>query len=205
MDWKTRFKNKTFLVSLISALMIAAQLILQPFNIKIENDDISTALNGILTVLAILGIVVDPTTPGLTDRLKRANMPTRQYKLKRDVQDTRDLKFVHYVSAAPSVDLRPGMPPIDDQGDLGSCSANALIGIMGYLMLKAKVPFVKLSRLYAYYKERALDGNINEDCGSTVRNECKVASKGICEEKVWPYVISKFAVTPSPESDENAI
>lgn len=68
MDLKTRFKNKAFIVSLVSAVLMAAQVILQPLGIVIPNDYIMAGVNSILTVLVILGIVIDPSTPGISDK-----------------------------------------------------------------------------------------------------------------------------------------
>lgn len=68
MDWKARFKNKAFIVSLVSAVLVALQVILQPFGVKIPNDYVMSVVNAVLSVLIILGVIIDPTSPGVTDR-----------------------------------------------------------------------------------------------------------------------------------------
>ena len=61
----------------------------------------------------------------------------RRYNWKRDKSDPRDVKFTAVNTFLPSmVDIRSGMPPVVNQGNLGSCTANALAGALGYLELK---------------------------------------------------------------------
>ncbi|APC45842.1 holin [Streptococcus phage CHPC926] len=59
---KLRLKNKTTLVALISAVFLA----LQQFGLNIPHN-IQDAVNTIITILVILGIVTDPTTKGIAD------------------------------------------------------------------------------------------------------------------------------------------
>lgn len=66
-DLKKRLKNKAFLTSLTSAGCIAVQAVLAPLGIQIDNDYIMTATNAVLGVLVLMGIVIDPTTPGIGD------------------------------------------------------------------------------------------------------------------------------------------
>jgi C1A family cysteine protease len=96
-----------------------------------------------------------------------------------------------------SVDLRPGCSPVEDQGQLGSCTANALVGNLEFLEKKAGQTVTDLSRLFIYYNERAMEGTINEDSGAMIRDGVKsLVKQGVCAEKKWPYVITKFAVKP---------
>jgi C1A family cysteine protease len=71
-----------------------------------------------------------------------------------DVPDHRDLVLAAAPVTAlpPSVDLRPGCPPVYDQGQLGSCTANAIAGAMQYEQIRQKVhkPFTA-SRLFIHY------------------------------------------------------
>jgi C1A family cysteine protease len=95
-------------------------------------------------------------------------------------------------SIPSSIDLRNKMPQIFDQGNLGSCTANALCGIIGY-----KIPKFMGSRLFLYYNERKLENNISDDTGATLEDGIKcLFYYGICPESEWPYIISKFAVKP---------
>lgn len=119
-----------------------------------------------------------------------------------DLPDHRDFLYAA-VRAAPArmpkaVDLSSCMSPVEDQGELGSCTANALAGSLEFLELKADRKLVDLSRLFIYYNERAIEHSIKNDAGAMLRDGVKtLAKEGVCSEKRWPYVISKFTNRPS--------
>jgi C1A family cysteine protease len=95
------------------------------------------------------------------------------------------------------VDLRSGCSPVEDQGQLGSCTANALVGNLEFLCEKAGGTPSDYSRLFIYYNERAMEGTISEDSGAMIRDGVKSLVKlGVCSEKKWPYTISKFTQKP---------
>ena len=68
-NWRVRFQNKTFLVSLISLVIAFVYDLLNLFGIfpTVEMGALMNAVNMILTVLGMLGVVVDPTTAGMRD------------------------------------------------------------------------------------------------------------------------------------------
>jgi C1A family cysteine protease len=121
-----------------------------------------------------------------------------------DTPDQRDLSFAPALLGAkkpsilPSqVDLRPGCPPVYDQGNLGSCTANAIAGAIEFDQLKQKLPEFTPSRLFIYYNERVIEGSVREDAGAEIRDGIKSLSKqGAPDEKEWPYVETKFARKP---------
>jgi C1A family cysteine protease len=119
-----------------------------------------------------------------------------------DLPDQRDYLYGAR-HAAPtrlplSVDLRGKCPPVEDQGALGSCTAQALVGNLEFLENKDALPFVDLSRLFLYYNERALIGTVSWDSGAMLRDGIKTLVKeGICTEARWPYVISRFKKKPT--------
>lgn len=126
----------------------------------------------------------------------------RKYGWAADTPDFRDLNLTAIMPKAvklPSiVDLRPNCSPVEDQGAVGSCTANALVGAIEYLMLKDKHPFVNMSRLFVYYNERAMEGTVGQDAGAQIRDGIKtLAKKGICSEELWPYIPVKFKNKPS--------
>jgi len=128
-------------------------------------------------------------------------MIKRKYGWKVDHLDGRDYKFSRRLpipAVLPAkVDLRPGCSPVEDQGQLGSCTANALVGGYEFLEIKSGVPFWDASRLFVYYFERYLEGTVGEDSGAEIRDGIKVlATYGVCPETMWPYVISKFTKKP---------
>jgi C1A family cysteine protease len=96
------------------------------------------------------------------------------------------------------VDLRAKCPPVENQGQLGSCTANALAGALEFLELKDRRPLVDLSRLFVYYNERVIEHSVKHDAGAMLRDGIKtLAKQGVCAEKLWPYVIKKFATKPT--------
>ncbi len=119
-----------------------------------------------------------------------------------DLPDQRDYLFgaLYKIPAKvpAAVDLRSQCPPVEDQGNLGSCTANALAGALEFLELKDKVQFVDLSRLFIYYNERVIEHTVNSDSGAMLRDGIKtLAKQGVCTETKWPYVISQFTKKPT--------
>ena len=136
-------------------------------------------------------------------------MKIQHYGWHPDLPDQRDHLFsVVYGVAAQlpsSIDLRSKCPPIEDQKKLGSCTANALVGALEFLELKDGVPFVDLSRLFVYYNERVIENSVSSDSGAQLRDGIKtLAKQGVCPEKMWPYVISKFKNKPTLTCYKNA-
>ena len=115
--------------------------------------------------------------------------------------DARDrvLKITRKAAALPaSVDLRSGCPPVYDQGDLGSCTANAIAAAVEFDQRRQKLSEFTPSRLFIYYNERTIEGTIASDAGAQLRNGIKtVAGDGACSEAMWPYVEEKFADRPT--------
>ena len=70
-NWRVRVKNKAFWLSLIPAVLLLVHVVAAVFNIGLDLTGLSEKLiavaNAIFAVLAILGIVNDPTTPGMSD------------------------------------------------------------------------------------------------------------------------------------------
>lgn len=127
---------------------------------------------------------------------------------KRDLPDHRDFKFkVEAPHELPSsVDLRPQMPPIYNQGSLGSCTANALGAAFQFEQMKQNKPNWIPSRLFIYYNERAMENTVNEDAGAMIRDGIKTMVKeGVCPEDMWKYNEAKFKVKPCPPCYKEAL
>lgn len=106
----------------------------------------------------------------------------------------------------PKVDLTAGCSPVENQLQLGSCTANALVGNLEFLEKKEGCPFADLSRLFIYYNERAMEGTINEDSGAAIRDGVKsLVNLGVCTEKSWPYNINKFTAKPTAACFKEAL
>lgn len=90
-----------------------------------------------------------------------------------------------------SVDLRLYAGDIEDQGRLGSCTANATVSALE-LMLDRAGKFSHLSRLFVYYNEREPYGWQTKDSGAYLSDGFKSVYKlGVPPETVWPYIESK--------------
>ena len=68
-NWKVRFKNKTFLVTFITVIVSVVYQVLAALEIvpKISQHTVMNSLLAIVTILTGLGIVTDPTTKGISD------------------------------------------------------------------------------------------------------------------------------------------
>lgn len=131
-------------------------------------------------------------------------MPQRRvnswYGWRPDKPDQRDLYLVQAPATTPlpsKVDLRDGLPPSYDQGELGSCTANAIAAAIEFDQRKQKLKEFTPSRLFIYYNERAIEGTIGEDAGAEIRDGMKSINQlGAPAETLWKYDEAKFAKKP---------
>jgi C1A family cysteine protease len=127
---------------------------------------------------------------------------------KRDLPDHRDFKFkITVPHDLPSlVDLRPQCPPVYNQGNLGSCTGNAIGSAFQFEQMKQNKPNWIPSRLFIYYNEREMEGTINEDAGAMIRDGIKsLVDKGVCPESMWAYKECKFKTKPPQECYDEAL
>ena len=90
-------------------------------------------------------------------------------------------------SLPPSKDLRPSFSPVEDQGHLGSCTANAAIALLEYFEKRAGGKHIDASRLFLYKVERELLGWTG-DTGAFLRTAMQaLVMFGAPPEKYWPY------------------
>lgn len=123
----------------------------------------------------------------------------KKYNWRPDLPDHRDHLFEPLADAVipDHVDLRPNMTPVEDQGNLGSCTGNAWVGAVEHLDKVNDGHYRNWSRLFVYYNERALRGTVAEDAGAFIRDGAKAIAKwGVCSEKAWPYRASRYATKP---------
>jgi phi LC3 family holin len=68
-NWKARFKNKAFLISFSALIISFIYKVLELFEIvpKIPESEVFDYITIIINILGLLGVVVDPTTKGLSD------------------------------------------------------------------------------------------------------------------------------------------
>jgi C1A family cysteine protease len=99
-------------------------------------------------------------------------------------------------SLASAVDLRQWCSPIEDQGALGSCTANAGVGLMEYFQRRAFGEHLDGSRLFVYKTTRQLMGWTG-DTGAFLRTTMgALALFGVPPESYWPYEIADFEDEP---------
>jgi C1A family cysteine protease len=119
-----------------------------------------------------------------------------------DLPDNRDYAYsapvVRLQSLPPKVDLRKACPAVYDQGQLGSCTANAIGAAVQFSRKKQKEkPDFVPSRLFIYYNEREIEGSVANDSGAQIRDGIKsVANQGVCPETAWPYDPSPYPPNP---------
>lgn len=120
---------------------------------------------------------------------------------RRDLPDHRDFLLRTLPGAQPypqSVDLRgDNFPPVFDQGQLGSCVENAWGAACSYAEAKEGNGVIVLSRLAHYWDVRRMNGEIDQDNGSTIRDGIKsIKATGLCLESEWPYDVRKWRDQP---------
>lgn len=97
----------------------------------------------------------------------------------------------------PSVDLRAWCSPIEDQGSLGSCTANAGAGLVEYFERRAFGRHIDASRLFLYKATRNLS-HWTGDTGAFLRTTMgAMVLFGVPPEEYWPYKIADFDKEPS--------
>ncbi|BBB90138.1 MAG TPA: C1 family peptidase [Methylomusa anaerophila] len=90
-------------------------------------------------------------------------------------------------SLPDKADLRQWCTAIEDQGELGSCTANAAAGIVEYFINKAYQKQINVSRLFIYKATRNLMG-VTGDAGAYLRDTMgSLVLLGAPAEKYWPY------------------
>ena len=129
----------------------------------------------------------------------------RKYGWKRDSTSENDEYHVFSVCESQdiikSVDLRDKFSPVYNQGNLGSCTANAIAAVYIFDMMKQNVSDIfEPSRLFIYYNERKANGTVNEDSGASIRDSViAISNVGVCPETIWPYNIDNFKELPTNE------
>jgi hypothetical protein len=153
-------------------------------------------------------VQVDGDGPAFSVKERNPRLSRRSvewYGWRRDMLDPRD-----HIYAAPTVlrlppkfGLNPRLlPPVYNQGKLGSCSGNAIAAALQIERTRQGLRRANdtPSRLFIYYNERDMEGTVDSDSGAQIRDGIKsVASQGDCFESgpdSWPYEIADFRDEP---------
>ncbi len=128
----------------------------------------------------------------MAQRTRLTPRKIKRFGWKPDLPDRRDQLYAAPPRVAPlpaTVDLRAQCPAtVYDQGQLGSCTANAIAAAIEFDILKQKLADFMPSRLFIYYNERVIEGTVSTDSGAQIRDGVKSVNKlGVCTEVVWPY------------------
>ncbi len=97
-----------------------------------------------------------------------------------------------------TVDLRSWFSPVEDQGSLGSCTANAGVALVEYFERKAMGKHIDASRLFLYKVTRNML-HWTGDTGAFLRTTMgALVLFGVPPEEYWPYVIANYEMEPTP-------
>lgn len=144
---------------------------------------------------------------------------------KPDRPNIHDKKYaMHAEMAAPiklfpsGVDLTNIQSAVVDQGNIGSCTGQAIAGMLECLeILELKTSqggvevftfdmFSSISRLFIYYQERVIEGDVNVDQGASISDGMRaIATVGFCREDLWSYTSSNALMKPSQAAYDEAI
>jgi C1A family cysteine protease len=121
-----------------------------------------------------------------------------------DAPDDRDLKLkiarlpAAQVALPPLVDLTPEMPPVWDQGQIGSCTGHGCGAAVEFDRSLQKLTEWTPSRLLLYYDGRIPEKATGRDAGASIRDVLKgLNNYGYCAETLWPYDEKKVCVKPT--------
>lgn len=70
-NWTVRLRNKTWWLAVVPAVLLLVQAVAAPFGYQwdfgVLNEQIAAIINAAFAVLALVGVVADPTTEGVSD------------------------------------------------------------------------------------------------------------------------------------------
>jgi C1A family cysteine protease len=123
---------------------------------------------------------------------------TMQNEMVAEILSPLKLSKASPTSLSASVDLRKWCSPIENQLNIGSCTAHAGVGLFEYFERRAFGKHIDASRLFLYKTTRDLM-QVTGDTGAYLRTTMGAMSLfGVPPEKYWPYIVSKFDIEPAP-------
>ena len=158
-----------------------------------------------INAIPIVKVETSPKAPRAEVQNVKKNVITVGTGWLKELPDLRDyteeardipqmVEKLHITSSpqAPSqVDLRRWCSPIEDQRDLGSCTAQAAVGIVEYFQRRAFNQHIEGSRLFVYKTTRNLMGVIGDSGAYCRTTMAALAMCGVPPEKYWPYTTKK--------------
>jgi C1A family cysteine protease len=144
-----------------------------------------------------------PDYPDFRDHTVESDMVTDKLKNQGQKESIKKmLKKVGVEKVQPKlnktpVSLRQWFSPVEDQGSLGSCTANAGVGLVEYFERRAFNKHVDASRLFLYKATRNLMKETGDN-GAFLRSTMgAMVLFGLPPEEYWPYVIADFEKEPT--------
>lgn len=129
------------------------------------------------------------------------------YKLQGDTHEI-DLEeeYSPLATIPSSIDLRKEFTQIKDQGEMGACSAFALVSIFEYILKKNKQPDIDLSEQFVYYNARKKEGAPHVDAGSSLYDIIQtLKNDGVCLEHLFPYNLENLSKESPVEAINDAL
>lgn len=109
------------------------------------------------------------------------------------------------LEAIRKVDLLPFLPAVYDQGNIASCTANALITAFQCQAKKLAIRTPPLSRLFLYFEERVREGHVENDDGAMIKTGVDILRDvGVSQEDFWPYNPEKLRIKPEDKCYDDA-
>lgn len=110
------------------------------------------------------------------------------------------LQQISDMELPPQVNLTPHCSPVENQGDIGSCTANAVVGALEYFQIATGHKMVDLSRLFVYYNARRLSDRELVDAGTSMPHVmASILAYGVCAEATWPYDAARWNMKPAED------
>lgn len=97
------------------------------------------------------------------------------------------LEKVATVNTPTRVDLRERCTPVENQGRIGSCAANAAVSALEFELKRAGQKVTDLSRLFVYYNARDMADRLDKSGSSYNKIFASIIAMGVCSEALWPY------------------
>lgn len=98
------------------------------------------------------------------------------------------------------VDLSGYCTPVENQGTIGSCTANAVLGAVEYLIHRSTGQVIDLSRLFLYYNARRMSDREEVDSGTSMEHAMAAyMAHGACLESLWTYDHARWNLKPPKE------
>ncbi|MEO1028560.1 MAG: C1 family peptidase [Pseudomonadota bacterium] len=109
------------------------------------------------------------------------------------------LNQLEEVTLPRMVDLRANCSPVEDQGQIGSSVANAIVSAMEYHQIRDGSPMRDLSRLFVYYNARKLGDRLGQSGTSIGHAMASIMGWGVCTSAMWPYQSELVDQRPSED------